>query len=412
MGGVPRTQYVEVDDGEVAYQVLGDGPADLLYFYGFGNHLELVWEEEFATRVHRTLSSSCRLILFDRRGMGASSGLVSVPLPTWEECATDITAVLDAVGSDRAALYAALDAGPVAMLFAAMNPERISGLVLSNTSARASQTDGYPIGMTPEVIEGFVDFIRDHWGTEDFAQVVAPSGKRGVTFASDFAKRLRASSTPGSAAKYFRYMMETFDVREALSRIQVPTLVLHMTDNPMLSIEHGRYLAEHIPGARLVEVPGEGLDWDETSVEVMLDEVARFVTGQRPVVEIDRILTTILFTDIVDSTVTAARLGDRTWHKLLDDHDHLVRGELARHRGREIKTTGDGSWRASTVPLVPSGALRPSAMRSDLSVSRSERACTRASARSGTTTSVASPCTSRLGWGRSPDPTRSSCPPP
>lgn len=366
----PITQYVEVGEGEVAYQVLGDGPNDLLYFYGFGNHLELVWEEDFSERVQRSLSSFCRLIMFDRRGMGASSGLISVSLPTWEECAADIAAVLDAVDSQQAVLYAALDAGPVAALFAAMNPERVSGLILANTSARASQTSDYPIGMTPEVIEGFVDFIRNYWGTEEFAPLVAPPGERGSTFASAFAKRLRASGTPGSAAKYFRYMMETLDVRDALPQIQAPTLILHRIENPMLPIEHARYLAEHIAGARLVEFPGSGLDWDESTVELMLDEVARFVTGHRPVVEIDRILTTILFTDIVDSTVTAAKLGDRLWHKVLDDHDNIVRAELARYRGREVNTTGDGfvacfdgPARAIRCALAISEGVRPLGVR-------------------------------------------------
>lgn len=342
MDEVPATQYIEVGDGEVAYQVLGDGQADLVFFYGMGNHIELVWDEEFSAGVHRSLGSFCRLILFDSRGLGASSGLGSAPFFTWEDGATDITAVLDAVGSERAAIYAALDAGPIAMLFAAMNPERVSALVLSNTSARASRGEDYPIGMAPEIVDQFVEFVRNHWGTEEFASMVAPPTLRGPRFSHDLAKRLRSSGTPLSAAKHFRYILESLDVRAALERIQAPTLVLHMIDNPMISIEHARYLTEHIPDARLVEVPGHAIDWDEATVEFMLDEVARFVTGQRPVVEIDRILTTILFTDIVDSTVKAAALGDRAWHKLLDDHDRIVRSELTRHRGREIKTTGDG----------------------------------------------------------------------
>ncbi|MHB8463340.1 MAG: adenylate/guanylate cyclase domain-containing protein [Acidimicrobiales bacterium] len=370
MDRFPATRYVEVGDGEVAYQVLGDGPTDLLWFYGMGNHIELVWDEEFAARVHRSLSSFCRLILFDRRGLGASSALSSAPLPTWEEGATDVAAVLDAVGSERAAIYAALDAGPIAMLFAAMNPERVSGLVLSNTSARASRGEDYPIGMAPEMVDQFVEFVRNHWGTEEFARMVSPPTQRGQTFSHELAKRLRASGTPRSAATHFRYILETLDVRAALRRIQAPTLVLHMMDNPMISVEHGRYLAERIPDARLVEVPGQGMDWDETTVDLMLDEVARFVTGHRPVVEIDRILTTILFTDIVESTVNAARLGDRAWRKLLDDHDHIVRAELSRHRGREIKTTGDGFLacfdgpaRAIRCALAISEAVRPLGVR-------------------------------------------------
>jgi class 3 adenylate cyclase len=256
------------------------------------------------------------------------------------------------------------------MLFAAMNPERVSGLVLSNTSARVSRSDDYPIGMAPETVEEFVEFVRNHWGTEEFASLVAPPSQRGHTFSRDLAKRLRSSGTPRSAAIHFRYILETLDVRQALPRIQAPTLVLHMTDNPMTSIEHGRYLAEHIPDARLVEVTGRAMDWDDATVDLMLDEVARFVTGHRPVVEIDRVLTTILFTDIVDSTVNAARLGDRAWRKMLDDHDRITREEFSRHRGREIKTTGDGFLacfdgpaRAIRCAVAIGDALRPLGIR-------------------------------------------------
>jgi pimeloyl-ACP methyl ester carboxylesterase len=344
---IPPTQYVDVGDAEVAYKVIGDGPVDLVWFYGLGGHVDLIFDEDFTIRVHDALSSFCRQILFDRRGTGASRSVGGNPQPTWEEWSEDVAAVMDAADSQRAAIYAGLDAGPIAMLFAVTQPERVSALVLSNTTARYSASDDYPIGLPQELIVAAVDSVRSGWGTEAFARaIVAP---RGPDFASRLARRMRASGTPKLTGEQLRYIMETLDVRPVLSLIQAPTLVLHKTDSsflplssPLHPLAHGQYLAAHIPNARLVEIPGHGMDWDDSNIDVVIDEIGQFLTGQRQRIDIDRVGTTILFTDIVGSTEQAAMVGDRAWRSLLDSHDRFVREQVRHFRGREINTTGDG----------------------------------------------------------------------
>ena len=343
------TQYVAVGDADVAYQVVGDGPIDLVYFYGTGAHIELLWDAPLAPAFLARLASFSRVILFNRRGTGASDGVPRNAIPTWEEWTEDLGAVLDAAGSKRTAIFATLDGGPIAILFAAMHPERVSALVLLTTTARYLVADDYPIGATPEVADAVVKTIEDLWGTPELLRMVNPSMAEHSEFLEFGARWFRASATPRTAATQFNYMLRSLDVRDSLELIQVPTLVLHVREGMLLPIAHGRYIADHINGARFVELPG-----GDTAITpdnfVVADEVAEFLTGYRPEVEIERVLTTVVFSDIVGSTELAASLGDERWRALLDAHDRAVRKELHRSRGREIKTTGDGFFASFDGP--------------------------------------------------------------
>jgi class 3 adenylate cyclase len=337
----PETKYVAVGDADVAYQVVGDGPLDLLYFYGLGAHIEFFWDAPLAPVFMRRLLSFSRLILFNRRGTGASDGVPRNAIPTWEEWTEDARAVLDAAESKRTAILATLDAGAIAILFAAMHPERVSALVLLTTAARYLVADDYSAGASSEAIDAVVETVRALWGNPELLRFANPSMANDEEFLHYGAKWQRASATPRTAAAQLDYVLRSLDVRDARPLIQAPTLILHVSESALVPIEHGRYLAEHIKGARFIELPG-----GDTAVTpanyVVADEVAEFLTGERPVVEIDRILTTVLFSDIVGSTERAASLGDQRWHSVLDSHDRAVRAELRRFRGREINTTGDG----------------------------------------------------------------------
>jgi class 3 adenylate cyclase len=337
---VPHTRYVTVGDADVAYQVLGEGPIDLLYFYGLGNHIDLGWDIPAAAELNEGLASFSRLIMFDRRGTGASDAVANSAIPTWEQWTDDILGVLDEVGSERAAILAAVDAGPIAVLFTAMHPERVRALVLLNTSARALRAEDYPIGRTPEDVDVLIKYLGDNWGTPEVVLAAVPSLADDPETLSKLTRQIRAAATPRSAAAQYEYMVRNLDVRDVLALIQVPTLVLHVRESPMWPLDHGRYLASNIQGARLVELPGA--DTAVANGRMIAEEVGEFVTGERPVLEVERILTTVLFTDIVGSTQRAADIGDERWRSVLDAHDQAVRDQLKRFRGREVKTTGDG----------------------------------------------------------------------
>ena len=333
----PETRYVAVRGADVAYQVFGNGPIDLLYTYGLGSHVDLFWEvpriKEFLTR----LASFSRVIVFDRRGIGASDPVSLLAIPTWEEWTEDMVAVLDAAGSKGTTILASIDAGPIAVLFSAMHPEIVNALILHNTSARYLEADDYPIGVSPEGLDLLVAVIAEGWGTPDFSRLAEPNVKDEEHYRLA-SLLVRASTTPRTAAAMFDHLLRNMDVRQALPLIHAATLVLQSDDFAFLSREHGRYLAEHIHGATFVELPAAGTG----PSPVIADEVAAFLTGERPPVEVDRILTTVLFTDIVGSTAQAASLGDQRWRSFLDNHDKTVREQLRRFRGNEINTTGDG----------------------------------------------------------------------
>jgi class 3 adenylate cyclase len=347
---LPKTRYVAVNEADVAYQVVGDGPVDLLYFYGVGSHIEVFWYvPEFVEFLQR-LASFSRLIFLDRRGTGASDGVPRNAIPTWEEWTEDVLAVLDAAGSERAAILAAADAGPIAVLFAAMHPERVSALVLLNTSSRYAVADDYPAGASPEAVDALVDLLGETWGTPELISLTNPSMAADAEYLQSTARMARAAATPRTAGAQYDYILRSLDVRQALPLIQVPTLVLHVGASPIVPIEHGRYLAEHIDGAAFVELSGGDIFAVTPDNYVVADEVAHFLTGERPMVEIERVLTTMLFTDIVGSTERAASLGDERWRVLLDAHDRTVREQLRRFRGREIDTAGDSFFASFDGP--------------------------------------------------------------
>jgi class 3 adenylate cyclase/pimeloyl-ACP methyl ester carboxylesterase len=338
---LPQTRYTSLGEADIAYQVVGDGPRDLVYVNGLTEHIDVQWEHPLMVRFLERLASFSRLIMFDRRGAGASDPVPLDALPTWEEWTEDLGAVLDAVGSEQAAIYAELDAGPMGMIFAATHPERTSALVLGNTVARYAWAADYPDGATPEAIDLTVQMFRATWGTEDLIAAVFPSMADDPLFLRWRAKYTRASATPRTAAAQYRYIFG-LDVRSVLPSIRVPTLVLHRSNFPLVPLEHGQYLAEHISGARLVELPGADAWFFTEGAEEAVDAVAGFLTGAPPPVEVDRMLATVLFSDIVGSTERASALGDRAWGELLDAHNAAVRAELARFGGREVATAGDG----------------------------------------------------------------------
>lgn len=338
---LPETKYVTVDGAQVAYQVTGDGSEDLVFCHALGWQLDLSWQVPFGTEFIGRLRRVRRVIDFDRRGSGASDPVPLGAIPTWEELAEDLTAVLDAIGSERTAVMGIVETGPIALLFAAMHPERVSHVVLMSTAARSVAADDYPFGMAPDAIETMVALMAATWGTEDFIRLTdpEPSHADDAQLIAAYARMSRASATPRSAAAQYDYFLRNVDVRSFLPLVQAPTLVLQPAESPLMPREHGQYLAEHLPRATLIEWPGAGLgppDFDTTASDII-----EFLTGERPV-EVNRVLTTVLFTDIVGSTERAAAIGDQRWRSLLDSHDRTVREQVHRFKGHEIKTTGDG----------------------------------------------------------------------
>jgi len=334
----PETSYVAVGDADVAFQVLGEGP-DLLYCIGLGSNIELMWDVRPIAEFFSQLASFGRLIIFDRRGTGVSDAIPNDSFPPWEDWSDDMRAVLDATGSEHAALVGEGEAGAMAVLFAVTNPHRVHALGLLNTTARYLVADDYPIGLDPGLVDLGVDFLKTNWGKRALADYLLGPIAEDTDFVRAWLRQGRASMTPRTAATQYRHIAETIDVRGALGLVQAPTIVMHHRDDPGIPISHGQYLAAHIPAAKFVEWPGL------TDFEIMGDvaeELGLFLTGERHGFEIDRILTTVLFTDIVGSTERAASLGDRQWHRLLDAHDAAIRQVFHDHRGREIKTTGDG----------------------------------------------------------------------
>jgi class 3 adenylate cyclase len=337
---VSVTQYVAVDGAAVAYRIAGDGAFDLLFFFRLGGHVDAFFDEPAHSVWRRGLMSFSRLIAFDRRGLGAADRPSDVAVASPEEGARDALTVLDAVGSERAVLFAGFDAGPAALQLAASHPERVEALVLANTFARFLAAGDHPIGAPANSLRWIERSAEHLWGTENVVPWVA--GASGdFTVADRKARQLRSSATPRAAAAQLREVLEV-DVRSLLPRIQAPTLVLHLSDNPFVPVTHGRHLADNIPGARLVELPGDSIDFASDQVAAVIDEMATFVTGRRPAGRADRVVTTLLFSDIVDSTPHAAALGDSAWRGLLDAHDRRMRQAIRQFGGHVVNTTGDG----------------------------------------------------------------------
>jgi pimeloyl-ACP methyl ester carboxylesterase len=336
----PETRYTKSGDIHIAYQVTGSGKLDLVWVPGFVSHLEYQWEYPASAGFIERLASFSRLIRFDKRGTGLSD---RVAAPTLEQRMDDVRAVMDAVGSDRAALFGISEGGPMSCLFAATYPERTSALVLYGSYALRSWAPDHPFGWTEEEWAVRLDQIEREWGGPMGIDIWAPGAAGDDAFKQWWANYLRLSASPGAALAVMK-MNKEIDVRPILPTVRVPTMILHRTGDRVIAIEQARYMAKHIPGARLVELPGiDHTPWfgDQGAI---VDEIEEFLTGVRHHAEADRVLATVLFTDIVASTERAAAIGDRGWRALLDSYYAAVRRELARFRGREIDTAGDGMF--------------------------------------------------------------------
>jgi class 3 adenylate cyclase len=335
----PTTRYASSPDGtSIAYQVHGEGPLDLVFVPGFVSHVELLWEEPTIGRFMRRLASFSRLVLFDKRGQGLSDRPGRPP--TLEESMDDLGAVMDAVGIEHAAIFGISEGGPMSLLYAASHPERVSALVLYGTYARLTEAPDYPEGIRPEFLDRWGEAMRREWGGPVGVELWAPSERDNPDFARWWGRLLRQGASP-SAALDLMDLYREIDVRPALPAIGAPTLVVHRRDDRLVPPRHARYLADHIAGARYVELEGSD-HLVAVGADDLIDEIEEFLVGSRGAHGIERSLATVLFTDIVGSTETAARLGDRRWRDLLERHDATVRHALAVHRGQEVKTTGDG----------------------------------------------------------------------
>lgn len=342
----PETRYARNGDVSIAYQVTGDGPVDVVLVPGWVSHVEYAWEEPSYARFLKRLASFARLILLDRRGTGLSDRVAG--LPTLEERMEDTRAVMDAAGCRRAALFGISEGGPICLTFAATYPERTTALVLCNTAARMLEAPDYPQGWRREVFEEFLRRL-EHWGNGDSVDLLAPSVATDPDFRRSWARFERFAVSPSGIQTLLR-MTADIDARCALPAITAPTLIVHRVGDRILPVAAARYMAGRIPGARLVELPGDDHFLWVGDVDGVLDEVEEFLTGVRGTREADRQLMTLLFTDIADSTARAARLGDRDWGQLIARHDAIVRRELATFRGAELNHLGDGFLAAFDGP--------------------------------------------------------------
>jgi pimeloyl-ACP methyl ester carboxylesterase len=337
----PETRFVPVDGLNIAYQVVGDGPIDLVHIPGWVSNVELAWEEPLLARFLERQAGFSRLILFDKRGTGMSDRVPTNQLPTLEQRMDDLVAVLDAVGSDQTALFGHSEGGNLAVLFAATYPERTRALMTTGIFAKRVWSPDYPWAPTPEERARSIEQVERDWGGTSWLIDLAPSAASDEQFFRRLASYCRRSASPGAAAALIR-MNTSIDIRSALPLIQAPTLMLHRTGDRDAKIEEGRWVASQIPNARFVELPGDDhLPW-VGDAELVLDLVEEFLTGTPPTRPMDRQLATLLFIDLVASTETAASLGDRAGRDLLGRHQSEVRRQLARYRGRELDTAGDG----------------------------------------------------------------------
>jgi class 3 adenylate cyclase len=341
-----RTRYAKCGDADIAYQVLGEGPIDLLLFTGLIIPIECMDEEPSMARFQRRLATFGRLIRFDQRGVGLSDRGSPSTAPTGEHWVQDALSVLDAVGSERSVVLAPFLAAAEGIAMAAVHAERVADLIVVNGAARLMSSPDYPYGVAPDLFASLVRPLVEPDAVEqgmDMLTMIAPSVAGDPAFRAWFDRAGNLGSTPAMAHAHWAEVFAN-DVRRLLPQIRVPTLVIHRKNvsAPFLEVGHGRFLGEHIHGAKYVELSGsDALYWVGNTRE-LLDEIEEFVTGSRGGFGTERILATVLFTDIVGSTDKAARLGDERWRDLLDRHDQSVRTQIERFRGREVKTVGDG----------------------------------------------------------------------
>lgn len=341
-----ETKYAKSGDVHVAYQVTGSGPFDLIWVPGFVSHLDADWESPVSRRIIERLSSFCRLIRFDKRGTGLSD---RVAIPSLEQRMDDVRAVMDAGGSKQAALLGVSEGGPMSLLFAATYPDRTIALAIYGSYARRIWAPDHPYGKTAADWKGFVDRLEREWGGPVATDMFAPSILNDDEKKNSAASYFRQAASPSAAVDVMR-MNGEIDVRHVLPAIRVPTLIVHRKGDRLVSIEQARYLTDKIQGARLVELPGEDHLYSVGDVDTLFGEIEQFFTGVRQSAVHDRVLATILFTDIVRATERAAELGDHGWRQLLTQHHAVVRRELGRFRGREVDTAGDGFMAAFDGP--------------------------------------------------------------
>jgi class 3 adenylate cyclase len=336
---MPR--YARNGEVSLAYDVFGAGERDILVTFGWVGAFQAAWDNPRHARWLERLGTLGRVILWDKRGTGLSDRLPVDQLPTLEQRMDDMRVVLDAAGSERAVLFGISEGASLSALFAATYPERTDALLVCGGFARTLYDDDYPWAPTREAAEEFNEQVGASWGDNAWLlKLWAPSVADDPVAQAAWNRMLVFGASPSTAIAWLRMVQDT-DVRHVLSAIRVPSLVIHRIDDQIMPVEHGRYLGEHIPGARYVELPrADHLWWIDG--DDILDEVQSFLTGATAAYEPDRVLATVMFTDLVDSTTRAAELGDRRWRDLVEEHDKLVRSRLERYRGREVKSLGDG----------------------------------------------------------------------
>ena len=363
----PETQYARSGDVHIAYQVFGEGDVDLVYTPGWVSNVELLWEIPNVVEAFERLAAFARVIVWDKRGTGLSDPVAGPP--TLDDRMDDLHAVMDAAGSERAALFGISEGGPTSVLFAATYPERTHSLILYGTAPRFTAAPGFEWGWTPQHVRDATDAIRRNWGKGALLELFIPGAEADPAMVEMWGRSQRSCASPGMASSLWT-SLGAIDVRPILGSVRVPTLVLHRTDEIVVPVQGGRMLADMIPGARLVELPGNiHVPFGSGDTPHMLDVIEEFLTGSRHAPDSERILTTVLFTDIVGSTTRAAELGDRRWKELLERHDTVMRRQLARYRGTEVNRTGDGFLatfdgpaRAVQCAVSAADALRPLAL--------------------------------------------------
>ncbi|HEX3936540.1 MAG TPA: adenylate/guanylate cyclase domain-containing protein [Xanthobacteraceae bacterium] len=370
MAAIPKTRYVKSDDVHIAYQVFGDGPIDLILVPGFVSHVEAAWQSAGMAAFLRRLATFSRLILLDKRGTGMSDR--SSQIFTLEQRMHDVQAILDEVGSQRAALFGVSEGGPMSLLYAATYPERTSALVLYGAYAKRSWAQDYPFGWKSDQWERVLANIEHNWGSPEGVSMttMAPSLINKPEAAEELASYFRAAASPGAARDIMK-MNRDIDVRDILPTVRTPTLILHRIGDRVSEVGHARYMAEHIPGATLVELPGIDHAYWMDGGEAIADQVEQFLTGGRRVHDAERAVATVLFADVVGSTERAAKLGDKAWRGLLEAFYVKVRDVLRHYRGREISTAGDGFLAAFDGPARAvrcAGAIRDVVRSLDLEV--------------------------------------------
>ncbi len=333
-------RYAQSDDVQVAFHTVGDGPLDIVYVQGAASHLEINWELPAFRRFCELLGEFARVIVFDKRGMGMSDRVPgATPLDVRMD---DIRAVMDAAGSETAAIMGSSEGGPLSILFAAAHPERTVALILEGAEVRERKDDDWPWGeATADELDSILAQYPERWGRPGrIVELLAPSQEATPWLVDWMARLQRNSNTPTGAAAFSRMAFD-IDVRSIVSTINVPTLILHTEGDQICHVENGRFLAKNIPGAKYVELPGaDHLQWFQPDRAIA--EIREFLTGQRVATAPDRVLATVLFTDIVGSTDRASSMGDASWRQLLDSHNSVIRKELERFRGVEVNTAGDG----------------------------------------------------------------------